>query len=1117
MQERDLILGVLATQAGFATPTQVMEAAAARLIGKDGPSLLTYLERNGALTPARRVLLEAMASEAMAARNGDTGEVLRSLGGDAAVSRTFGPQEAPDSAVRRPVENGVRTCPLEREGQYTRLDELGRGAQSVVRRAIDEFVGREVALKELLTPADHIPASRSPSAARARFLREARLTAQLDHPGIAPVHEVAHRPDGTLFSSQKLIRGRTLKARLARCESLSERLELLPHLIDVCQALAYAHSRAVIHRDVKPSNIMVGEYGETVLLDWGLAKKRGEDESRDAGSASPEDPFVTVAGQALGTPSYMSPEQARGAVAEIDERSDVFGLGAILYEILTGRVPFEGATAERAMENVLAGRLAPVRSICPEAPPELIAVVDRALQKEPASRYQTAGALARELLAFRSGRRVEAYEYRSWELVKKFIRRNRALSVVSGVGLLVLLVSAVAIAYQLRVARLNLAASLLERAQLAEQAADWGRAAGYYAASRLERDSREAQWGTALAREQIPRRVLARTGADRSFVGVVHDKDGQPLVLAVEPPWVIARDLASGGERWRYESKDRLTDAGTADGRYVEVFSALHLTYLDGSSGQVVDTFERAGQLPCPWGPPTHRALVAKGMFTVSVPGAPDVSWKAGGRPVCAVSSDIGRIAFRDLDGVVHLWSLDEGQELASRPAPDTSQLLFTAHGLAAVRGRSVQVFGGPDGDFSIGLPARGNGPLLAASSSANAVSPDGHRLVVSSLTASQANVIDLRTRSIVSSVSFAAGAPRLAFSPSGDRLLVSGLLNGTTLEAWELPSLTPPRVFPGTPLQEFHSSRDGRRLLVFLVDPARFRFELRDENGTVLLEGPVVVPGGVAISADGRKIAISDERGAVVRDGTTGRPLGRVDCEDCYRLALSADGGRLLMASEKRIALWDVVSGQIVWSETERLGRLTGPLHLSGDGRSVLWGRERTLYLHREGKNPDGELKLEQRVESARFSYDGTRLAAQTAGTIGVWGAVKLDPRWRVRNPSWIAEQVLWSGDDSAVMIMDKAQGVTLWDSTTGQRFATIGLSTPGSYGMQVEVLPDLRHRLSTGHSAWEISVLPPPDDGPPRESLARVLAEAGLEMSGVELIDAPPAPSPGGNLPRH
>src|SRR5262249_4320389 len=152
-------------------------------------------------------------------------------------------------------------------------DEMGRGGQSIVRRAIDEFVGREVALKELL-PRSEQPGSTPSSAAHERFLREARLTAQLDHPSIVAVHELARRPDGTLFCAQKLIRGQTLKACLARSTSLSGRLALLPNVIDACHGVAYAHSRGVIHRDLKPSNIMVGAFGETVIVDWGLAKKR---------------------------------------------------------------------------------------------------------------------------------------------------------------------------------------------------------------------------------------------------------------------------------------------------------------------------------------------------------------------------------------------------------------------------------------------------------------------------------------------------------------------------------------------------------------------------------------------------------------------------------------------------------------------------------------------------------------------------------------------------------------------------------------------------------------------------------------------------------------------------
>src|SRR5262249_6146649 len=158
-----------------------------------------------------------------------------------------------------------------------RLRELGRGSQSVVRAARDEIVGREVALKELVALAepgkDH-----SSRAARARFLREVRLVAGLDHPGLGNILQLGRRGDRALFLAQKLIRGETLQARLARCHSLADRLVLLRNVLDASQAIGFAHSKRVIHRDLKPSNIMVGEYGETVVVDWGLAKHQEEAE-----------------------------------------------------------------------------------------------------------------------------------------------------------------------------------------------------------------------------------------------------------------------------------------------------------------------------------------------------------------------------------------------------------------------------------------------------------------------------------------------------------------------------------------------------------------------------------------------------------------------------------------------------------------------------------------------------------------------------------------------------------------------------------------------------------------------------------------------------------------------
>ena len=367
MEDRNLILGVLAAQAGFVTPAQVMAAASARMLARDARSILDHLVEAGVLTPERREIVQTVAEAALEASGGSGEQREESPDGARALSNTLSQVLPAKGTPDRGDLADAEVLPVEPEGKYARLDELGRGGQSIVWRALDRFVGREVALKELAPPGpDGSP--QSTRTARARFLREARLTAGLDHPGIVAVHELAQRPDGTVYSAQKLVRGRTLKAALAQCRTLSQRLELLPNLVAAAQAMAYAHGQSVLHRDLKPSNVMVGPCGETVVVDWGLAKRLGEAEPAGAMPESDSGPEHTQAGVAMGTPSYMSPEQARGDVDSIDERSDVFGLGAMLYELLTGRPPFVGADKAQVIASVLSGRLNPVRTLCPEAP-----------------------------------------------------------------------------------------------------------------------------------------------------------------------------------------------------------------------------------------------------------------------------------------------------------------------------------------------------------------------------------------------------------------------------------------------------------------------------------------------------------------------------------------------------------------------------------------------------------------------------------------------------------------------------------------------------------------------------------------------------------------------------
>jgi tRNA A-37 threonylcarbamoyl transferase component Bud32/WD40 repeat protein len=1105
VQDRDLIVGVLAAQAGFVTPAEVLAAAAAGLVDSKSGSLLNRLESKGLISSERRRTLEALAEQALAARNGDVHAVAASLGGAALlvtlVSEVYGSTQAD---TRQATETQV---PLERPGQYTRLRELGRGSQSVVRAARDEIVGREVALKELVTQGS--PSEDDSSrAARARFLREVRLLAGLDHPGIVSILELARREDGTLFCAQKLIRGETLQIRLARCGSLAERLGVLRHVLDACQAVGFAHSKHVIHRDLKPSNIMVGEHGETVVVDWGLAKHRGEAEDVVPLVPSSPEPGLTIAGIALGTPAYMSPEQAKGDLAAIDARSDVFNLGAILYQLLTGRPPFEGATAEHILENVRLGRFHPVATLAPDAPPELAAIAERALRPEPAERYRDAEDLAKELCAYLAGGRVGAYHYGTWELVRKFVRRRRALAIAIGAALVMLLAFGANTWRQLRVARLNLASSLLERARDAVQDSDWGRAAGYYAASRIQHDSREARWGYALARQRMPHRVFAQRGADESNIDVGFLPGGVAMTVAAEPPFVIGRELDGGRELWRFALSKPLGDVNVSPNGTVHLGLGETGFALDSATGRLLGTFVRGQDTPCDPGVQDPRVrFTAKGLVDTNGPEPVLLCPKLDPKSPCAVSADGRRVAFLEPTGVVHLWDLVERRELASRGAPDASQLLFTAHGLAILRARAVQVFGGEEGDFFVAIPGRGGNGLTKVGGRGNVVSPDGHLLVTSRLTSNQADVVDLRTRTVVASFGFPPGLPRFSFSPASDRLLVAGLLHGSIVEGWELRMPEPLRSVKGSPVMPMQSARDGRRFEILHYGFEASRYEVF-EDGALLHSGALGALGNVTISADGRRIAVEDGGGAEIRDAATGQPLWHIDCEQCFRIKLSADGERLLTWSPAgRIDLWDLGTRRSVLSRRTPVGA-RDTIDISGDGRLVLWSRGAELLISSVGGG-ETTLRLDDAVESAAFSYDGSRFGIVTQGSIGVWTVKGLHTVWRIPRSSPVHQEVYWSADDSALMILTDSLGTSLLDSATGERFATLNVATPGAFSTQEVVLPSLRHRISRGDGIWKLWPLPAPDDAPAETSLAQVLSESGLEMRGAELVDAIPSRS--------
>jgi len=1011
------------------------------------------------------------------------------------------------------TERDEPPIPDERAGQYARIDELGRGGQSVVWRAIDVFVGREVALKELLVRPELAPSTED-TPVRQRFLREARLTAQLDHPGIVAVHELARRPDGTLLCAQKLIRGETLKTRLAACETLADRLALVPHVIDACNAVAYAHSRGIVHRDLKPSNVMVGAFGETVVVDWGLAKKRGESEPEELDLGAAATPELTATGVVLGTPAYMSPEQARGAVSEIGERSDVFNLGAILYEVLTARRPFEGATVDEVIANVLRGELAPVRDVCAEVAPELAAVAERALSHHPEDRYPSALVLAKDLVAYRTGGRVGAYDYGSWELLRKFAARHRALLVALAIGgaiaLAALIGSRVLIARQLQRTRLQLASMFLERGYHEEREGDWSKAAASFAAARVQHDTREGQWSFAVARERITERILALQGPPESYVDVTVLADGRVLSLGHSLDRIEIRDAKTGVQLWQRTGEPILA-AAFASSDVVAVFHPGGWTFHAATTGRELSSWPSVSGFPCGGQYPIAAAIVDGNLMrldrgapakTVASDVHPDRDFVRG----CVVSPDGKLVAYMDITHALRLVSLDDGHELARRQADFLKGLLFSrSHGLVIFRQGSLDVVGAPEGDFTIELPDVGFGkrPFVADPLGGMAVSPDGHLVALTSrLGTTEALVVDLRTRSIRGVLHYAAGAPRFAFSADGNEVFAAGMGNASLLGGWRLPPaevLSKPRwwgtgrMFPG-----------GAAALAW--DDSG-RYELRKPPDKPIARG--VLPfGGTVLLGDGplAGFVARDASAVFLHDLQADRQLWRHECQVCRDISVGYDGSVFAFVDATGLEVWDTRANRQLFRESRRIRPFISQSAVSRDGHRVAWSQIDTVVVHDLGSGRESNLPLDGPIRQLQFSPDPERLLAITTRTITLWNTASGRAIWSRGDDEPTGAMSRWSIDRDALIVEHGYNATEVLDVRTGERLAWFEALSRTVTPIEAEVYSnDLRWKGVVGGTMWDFRPVPQPDDTPPEVGLAQTLERTGLELHGVELVAAP------------
>lgn len=465
--DRNLLFGILALQMDFISREALIAATQAWLLDKNR-ALGEILVEQRHLQAKHRDLLEPLVAAHLKQHGGDPEESLASLHSiesvhedleqlaDADVSTSLGHVAASQAAARdfdSATETVIAGTSTSAGTRFQILRHHAMGGLGQVSVALDEELHREVALKEIQPRHAHHASSRE------RFLLEAEVTGGLEHPGIVPVFGLGQYPDGRPFYAMRFIRGESLKAAIEefhnpdnpnqRQPGLRHQAlrKLLGRFIDVCNAIEYAHSRGVLHRDLKPGNIMLGKYGETLVVDWGLAKALGRREVHSeevtlrpvsALSSSGQ----TQPGSALGTPAYMSPEQAAGRLDELGSATDVYSLGATLYHLLTGKPPFQGRTDE-VIGRVQKGDFRPPRNVAAGVDPALEDICLKAMSLKPQDRYASPRALADDVERWLGDERATASRNSLGARLTRIVRPHRiAVTVVAAWILIACLTSA---------------------------------------------------------------------------------------------------------------------------------------------------------------------------------------------------------------------------------------------------------------------------------------------------------------------------------------------------------------------------------------------------------------------------------------------------------------------------------------------------------------------------------------------------------------------------------------------------------------------------------------------------------------------------------------------------
>jgi WD40 repeat protein len=924
--------------------------------------------------------------------------------------------------------------------RYSLGETLGEGGMGVVRRGLDTRLGREVAIKVL---------THQNATAHARFVAEAKVTAALEHPNVVPVHDIGVDEDGRPFLVMKWVRGRSLSALTGHLDQH----DALDTFRKVCDAVAFAHARGVLHRDIKPENVMVGEFGEVTLLDWGLAYSMGR--APEGGS------------QVAGTPAYMAPEQVAGALNALDVRTDVYGLGAVLYELMVHAPPFAGPTKE-VLALVRQGELPAPRRRRPEISREIEAIILRAMSPKPEDRYPSVLALRADIDAVLAHRPLVGVRSTWGERLTKWATRHRsavrAAGAVGAAALALLLVGVWMYTQAVGDAR-DVALAEAERARQAELDALRGLIRAQVGrADALILQEQHAEAAQALAEAE---RALAETSAtSRAQV------DRRPLDLAwsahtLDGPLPVAICRPHGDRQvqaLRLSADHQSAVSFGSDGRLVE--------------WDLIDCAERGALgLEDARGLAAVRASAEGAEVIVSVPGGVRLGRLGGGwSPVIPVAEPLWRVGFdssgpwvANEDGVAHvlngaLTSMPGVGVSRWTPGPSPGTALAVTTGATPHAG---------------GVWINGVEKVQRMGANDVAVTDDlSFALVATSM---DVEAIDLNTNTTL-------------WSREGDPTRQVGVAPGGRL-GWRLGFDSALKVFDlhdGSVLGHFVgpevaltvTTSEDARLIAMGGKDGEVHVFLRPPRSARRIPLTDTTSQGVSVSPDGERVVVTDEEGVVtLADLPTGAVLWRwrdTTGQAARQVSFSPDGRRIAVAKrEAGIVVLNVATGEaehvvplpfktvaVDWAGPDRLVTVTGDgalwtvraddgttrrlgAYLTGASWDVTaWGADRAVlagHLDATGERlvvdlNTAEVLLRMQGKAPAYHHaispDGHTLAVgNQVGELELWDLRSGALTRTLQADGGPTMAVAFSPDGALLATAGFSERVMLWDAVTGER----------------------------------------------------------------------------------